>query len=124
MRLHRGGGAAKWLRIAPNEDGWRLAPTATNQKVGSQRTRTHARSSSLRRCGWSFSSASRARAPVGGGGGGQRRRGRAGGGCKRLAGRGTPAHRPPDATGAFLLATIFEPRHQFDCTRYNMLPNY
>src|SRR5262245_37565729 len=49
MRLHQGGGAAKCLRIASNEDGWRRAPTATNQKVGSQRgIRTHARASSPR----------------------------------------------------------------------------
>src|SRR5262245_47866676 len=33
MGLHRGGGAVKCLRIASNEDGWRRAPTATNQKL-------------------------------------------------------------------------------------------
>src|SRR5262249_26359316 len=34
MRVHRGSGPPKWLRIAPNEDGWRRVPTPTNQKVG------------------------------------------------------------------------------------------
>src|SRR5262249_51468388 len=33
MRPHRGGGAAKWRRIAPDGNGWRRAPTPTNQKV-------------------------------------------------------------------------------------------
>jgi len=72
---------------------------------------TPARASSPRRCGWSLSSASRASAPVGGWG--QRRRGRDRAGCKRLAGRGAPAHRPHVATAAFLVATILQPRPHF-----------
>src|SRR5262245_32684752 len=33
MRLHRGGRTPKCARIASDEDGWRRAPTPTNQKL-------------------------------------------------------------------------------------------
>ena len=34
MRVHRGSRTRKCVRMAPIEDGWRRAPTPTNQKVG------------------------------------------------------------------------------------------